>query len=90
MNKDHAEKIARKLNAEIVTNKGPHDLAIIRHDDGHILVTFGIRRGSRKSLGHDHIPKDLHFSPHKCLGLAQCPVSREDWLGRLREIGLLA
>ena len=88
LTKDHAEKIARKLGAKIVRSKRNHDLAIISHE-GLIIASFGIRRSSRRDKGHDHIPRNLRFAPHQCIGLANCPVSKDDWLNHMRTLGLV-
>ena len=79
LTKQHAQKIVEKLNAKIHTGKKAHDLAVVYYE-GKRVASFGVRRGSSKDLGHDHIPHDLHVSPHNCMNLAQCPMSREDWI----------
>jgi hypothetical protein len=88
LNKEHADKIKKKLKAKI--NKGkknrPHDLAVIYHEDK-MIASFGIRRGSNKHLPHDHIPQSLHLKPHDCLDLAQCKITREEWLKRMQDQG---
>jgi len=88
INKDHAQAIAKKVGAVIDTSPKAHDLALVYHD-GTLIATFGIRRGSNKSLGHGHIPKDLHLSPRQTLQLAQCTLSVENWLDVLRAGGWL-
>ena len=71
------------------TRRGPHDIAVIEYNNKRVLQ-FGIRRGSRRDQGHDHIPGDIHLSPHEALLLAQCPLSREDWIQRMKHKGLIA
>lgn len=88
LTKEHAKKIADKLEARIHTGGKAHDIAAIYYA-GKIVAQFGIRRGSKKDAGHDHIPRALSFSPNKCLGLANCPVSRDEWIQRMRELGKL-
>ena len=85
--KTHAENIAKKLNATI-RPKAKHDLAIIEYNNKRI-VQFGIRRGSRVDLGHDHLPGAVHLSPHDALELARCPLTREDWIQRMKDKGLI-
>ena len=77
---DDARTIANKLQAVIDTSKKnrPHDLAVITHN-GIRIAQFGIRRSSH-STGHDHIPRDLHWSPHKCKEMAQCRYGYDDWV----------
>jgi hypothetical protein len=82
INKQHARSIARKLKATIDTSGKAHDLACVYHE-GRLIASFGIRRGSKKSLGHGHIPNDLTLSPHDTLLLANCPMSREEWIRRV-------
>lgn len=65
-----------------------HDIAYVYHE-GRLIASFGIRRGSRKDLGHGHLPGDLHLRPHETLQLAHCTLSRQAWLEKLRERGWL-
>lgn len=88
--KELALKIAEKLQATIKQrpNKA-HDIALVYHE-GRIIAQFGIRRGSRKDLGHDYIPRDLHIRTKEAKLLGQCPLLREDWLRIMSEKGLLS
>lgn len=87
LTKAHAERIAKKLNASL-RPKGAHDLAIVEYNNKRI-VQFGIRRGSRDDLGHDHLPGDLHLSPHDTMELARCPIYRDEWIQRMKDKGLI-
>ena len=70
--KELALKIAKKLKATVVEEKA-HAYAEIFH--GEILIArFGIRRGSEKDKGHDHVQKDLHVNGHQARLLAACPA----------------
>jgi hypothetical protein len=80
--KEHARKIARKLRAVIDKTPKAHDVAKVYHG-GTLIAAFGIRRGSNKNLGHDHIATELHLSPHDTLRLANCPLSRDEWIEML-------
>ncbi len=61
--KELAEKIAKKLKARLSLrpNKA-HDIFEV-YESGRLITFFGIRRGSEKDKGHDHIPHDLHVGP---------------------------
>ena len=85
--KEHAEKIAKKLNARFEEGKA-HAYAEIFYK-GKLISRFGIRRGSKKDSGHDHVQRDLSISGFQAKLLAACPLSREDWLQLIREKGLL-
>ena len=87
--KELALAIARKLGAEIAErgNK-PHDIAKIYHS-GRLVAHFGIRRGSRKNMGHDHVPAQIHVSPHDARLLGQCPMTREEWVEKLNRRGVI-
>jgi hypothetical protein len=88
--KELALKIAAKLKADIDERPTrPHDLAKVYHE-GRLIAVFGIRRGSKKELGHDHIPRDLHIRPNQARLLGQCPWSKDDWIAALQERGLIA
>ena len=85
--KEHAIKIAKKLKASILEEKA-HSYAEIFYD-GKLIARFGIRRGSEKDKGHDHVQKDLHVNGHQARLLAACPLSREDWLELMKKKALL-
>ena len=87
--KELALRIVKKLKAKIQPRPGhPHDLACVF--EGDILVaTFGIRHGSNKNLGHDHIPDNLHVRPREAKLLGQCPLSRDEWVAILVKKGLV-
>jgi hypothetical protein len=87
--KELALSIARKLNAHIKSrpNKA-HDIAQVYHE-GRLVAQFGIRRGSKKDLGHDHVPGDLYVRPREARLLGQCPLLREDWVEIMRQKGML-
>ena len=82
--REHGEAIVRKLGATLQTRRSAHDLAVVYHD-GIRIVAFGLRRGSRKDIGHGHLPGSLHVTPRECLLLAQCPMTRDQWIEKLRE-----
>jgi len=89
LTKDHATAIAGKLRAKPHKKKGtPHQIQLIFHRDK-IVAHFGIRHGSNRNAGHDHIPRDLHVSPHFCKELACCTKYLEDWLSMMEKQGLL-
>jgi hypothetical protein len=82
---DHAEKIARKLGAEL--KEGRHQRAYIRWQ-GTLVAHFGIRRSSRE-VGHDYIPREIFVTMRQALDLARCPLSAEDYFNILRLHGRL-
>lgn len=86
IDKEHARKIVKKLAADVQSGRKAHDLAQVVVD-GVIVAAFGIRRGSSKSLGHGHIAHDLFLSPHDTIRLANCPMSRDEWVRRMRAAG---
>lgn len=84
---DDANAIAKKLKAEIVSGRR-HDIARIRID-GRNVIQFGIRRGSRRDLGHNFVAAQIHVSQNQAKALARCTISREEWIAILREKGLI-
>ncbi len=83
--KDHAVAIAVKLRATVKKKKQKaHDLAVV-HVNGQRVASFGIRRSSRGSIGHDFIPKRIHVSPRECKELAECTISYDEWVEILRD-----
>jgi hypothetical protein len=85
--KQLAERIAKKLGAEIVKS-GAHDIAYVYHN-GQLIGEFGIRRGSKKDAGHDHIPRDLRIGPSQARLLGQCPLKLTDFIAILVGKGLI-
>jgi len=87
--KQLALAIAAKLKASITSRPDkPHDMACVYHE-GRLVAQFGIRRGSEKELGHDHVPSQIYLGPHKARLLGQCPMSRDEWVSILKGKGLL-
>jgi hypothetical protein len=86
--KQHALDIAEKLKAVLQTSKKqrPHDLYGV-FEEGVLVAAFGIRRGSNKEAGHDHLPKQLFVGPKDAKDLAQCPMSREQYIQKLKQRG---
>lgn len=80
----HAEKIADKLSAEMIHKSGP-DVAVIK-SQGVVRGSCGIRRGGREA-GHDSIPGQLGVTMRQARDLANCPMSKEEYLEERREQG---
>ncbi|SRR6266404_1358033 len=87
LTKDHAIFIAKKLNAEI-RSKSAHDIAVITYG-GKRIAQFGIRRGSNKNQGHNHIPNGVHMTAHDTLLLAQCTISADEWFEMMKRKGFI-
>lgn len=86
--KELALRIVKKLKAKIHPHPNrPHDLACVFEGDK-LVATFGLRRGSNKNLGHDHIPDSIHVRPREARLLGQCPLSRDEWIAILSKKGL--
>jgi len=84
-----ADKIASKLKARINTTVSKaHDIAQVYEGDV-LVASFGIRRGSQKDQGHDHIPGQIFVNAHFAKLLGQCPKSRAQWIAEMRTKGLL-
>jgi hypothetical protein len=87
--KEVALKICKKLEGRDITKKNDaHDVCGIFYN-GQMIAHFGIRRGSNKEAGHDHIPKDLNVSAGFAKELGACTKYRDDYLDHLRERRLL-
>jgi hypothetical protein len=85
LTKDHAEAIARKLRAVMISGR-KHDLAAVKYN-GQTIAQFGIRRGSRRDQCHDYIPGQIHVTRQQATLLAQCPMSFEEWITVMRQKG---
>ena len=86
--KELAEKIVRKLGAVRQQAGKAHDIYGVIHN-GVLIASFGLRRGSEKDKGHDHIPNDLHVGPGFAKAFAQCSKSKDEWLEIMRTKNLL-
>ena len=83
-----ALNIASKLGAEVKSG-GNHQLASFRHN-GVLVLTFGIRNGSRSSHGHLVGERgDLKLNGRKAKELAVCTMSKEQYGEHLIDIGLI-
>lgn len=85
--KELAIKIISKLKATEIHSGGAHDQYQITDDHGRVVAITSIRHGSNKEAGHDHMPNDLHLGPSKARSLAQCGVSRKQYIAILQEQG---
>jgi hypothetical protein len=94
INRQHADKIARKLEATEESGSKPsggareHISFVVSHN-GVEIAWFGVRRGSNKEQPHGHIPRDLNLSPNQCRRLADCTIDREGYIEIMRQKGLL-
>jgi hypothetical protein len=85
--KGDALAIKDKLNAEV--EEGRKHTIVSFHYKGLRIVSYGIRRGSRKDQGHDFLPRQLHLSSHHARRLADCPMSLKEYIGVLQEKGVI-
>ena len=85
--KEYAENIAHKLLAKDESKpRSEHDEMVVYHE-GRFVARFGIRRGSKKNSGHDHVQKNLNVPTRFAKELATCTKSRLEFL---EKIGLVA
>jgi hypothetical protein len=87
--KQLAENIATKLGAVRKSKKGrAHELCTIFHNN-QMVARFGIRHGSEKDKGHDHIPGQIHVGPHDAKLLATCEHTQQWWIQQMQEKGVI-
>lgn len=85
LTREHADKIVGKLKAQVEKGlRSGHDIATVYHN-GVPVLSFGIRRSSSKDTGHGHLTEDLFLSAHHVKRLANCPMTVEEWVRRMRE-----
>jgi hypothetical protein len=78
--KELAVKIREKLEGVPITTKNKaHDIYGVYHNNL-LIAQFGIRRGSSKDAGHDHVQKELNVSTGFAKQLAICTKQRDDYL----------
>jgi hypothetical protein len=88
--KELAIEIAKKLDAQLVASKKgrAHDDYVVFFN-GQLVARFGIRHGSAKDQGHDHIPGAIHLGPHDAKLFGQCKRDYEFWVEKMREKGFI-
>jgi hypothetical protein len=87
--KQLAEDIVRKLGATKHSKKNrPHDLYTFSYP-GQVIARFGLRRGSAKDQGHDHIPGQIHLSPHDAKAFGECRHTLEWYIQTLIDKGVI-
>lgn len=87
--KELADAIVKKLGAMVsLKPHRAHDIANVWVENK-LVATFGIRRGSQKDAGHDHIPNALHLGPRDTKLFGQCDITPEAWVEMLRAKRLL-
>ena len=88
LTREHADRIVRKLKAEVDKTQRNHDIATVYYQ-GAAVLTFNLRRSSRKDTGHGHLTEDLFLSVSQVKRLANCPMSVEEWVTRMIEKGVI-
>ena len=83
-----AEKIAAKLKAIPISKGGAHEIMGV-YQGRQLIASFGIRRGSEKDKGHDHVQKELNVSTRFAKELAICTKSRDQWVALMIEKGFV-
>jgi len=87
--KQLAEAIVRTLGAAKHSKKNrPHDLYTLSYR-GQVIVRFGVRRGSAKDQGHNHIPGQIHLSPHDARAFGECGRTLEWYIQELIAKGII-
>ncbi len=87
--KEIALQIADKLRATKQSKKGrPHDLYTFSYG-GRVVARFGIRRGSQKDQGHDHIPGQIHLGPRDAKVFGECGHTLEWYIQEMIGKGLI-
>ena len=84
--KREALVIASKLGAKLERD-GKHQLATFEVG-GVAVITFGIRHGNKG--GHGHLAGqqgNLRLSEHRVVKLANCTMSRDEYIQHLKDIG---
>ena len=81
--KEHAENIATKLGAKNESKKGSEHDEMVIYYEGCFVARFGIRRGSKKNSGHDHVQKNLNVTPRFAKELATCTKSDREYFEKV-------
>jgi hypothetical protein len=87
--KELALRIAEKLGARQTSKKNrAHDDYVV-YFNGQIVARFGIRRGSEKDKGHDHVPGAIHLGPRDAKLFGQCDITYDAWVETMRVKGII-
>src|SRR5436190_14332691 len=83
--KEHAVAIVEKLGGKLLKKKArAHDLYAIYHNN-RLILHIGIRHGSKKGQGHDHVSGQIHVGPHDAKLLAICDHTEQWWIEQMKE-----
>jgi hypothetical protein len=88
LTREHADKIVKKLKAEVDRTQRNHDIATVYYE-GAAVLAFNLRRSSSKDTGHGHLTEDLFLPVYQVKRLANCPMTVDEWVTRMREKGVI-
>jgi len=80
--REHAEAIAKKHGGTRIKGAKAHDQVLITFGNK-LIAQFGIRRSSRKDIGHGHVPGALYVTPRYAWELGTCSKSKQQWLDQM-------
>jgi hypothetical protein len=88
--KREALAIVKKLGAALEKD-GPHQMATFEVG-GKAILTFGVRQGGAGGHGHlaGRYKGDLKISENRVVALANCNMSKDEYIQHLKDIGEIA
>lgn len=86
--REHATAIIKKLKAKPdKARKSKHHLHYeVRDDEGAIVATFSVSHTVKKSKPQNHIPEEFGMNRMKTRRLAECKISRYEFLQHIQDI----
>ena len=82
---EQAHKIIRKLKAKkSATQTRKHIIYDVFHNNQRV-VWFGVSHTPKKGFPHDHLPAQLGINQHKVRRLAECSISRDEYITELTQ-----
>jgi len=83
---EHAWKIIRKLKARESIIYSKHHKLFDVLDGNQVVLSFGISHTRKKSKPQSHLPELLRLNARDTKLLAECQISRDEYLAILRTL----
>lgn len=79
---EHTNRLIRKLKAtQAPKQRQPkHHLLYDVYENGVLLFSFSVSHTPKKGKPQSHIPVSLRLSAHKTKAMAECHISRDEYI----------
>ena len=82
---EHATKIIKKLKARKAQRQSTHHKHYDVIENKKVVLTFGVSHTPHKGKPQSHLPDDLYLNTYQTKKLAECQISRTEYLRILED-----